>query len=237
METKEKGKRKTRKSAISSVLLFILVAVMLAFSFVVNYRNETKTKIALRDLQIRVEANRVVANKAAVYLNVVQQLITVAKNKMTPRQITETAKVIVEMVDLYGDEGLTISLIFGMIERESNFNPKAKSKASAYGLMQVIRGTATGHLRRMGLDWSAGVLYDPTICIKVGVEELMKLHRIYIAEGLESKGNFKYSLHSYFWGERLTRMLITTKGRVDVPGLEYSEGVLELSRGWEAKMF
>ena len=54
-------------------------------------------------------------------------------------------------------------LVAGLIRQESEFNPRARSRAGAMGLMQIMPATGRGLARRLGIpSFSTGQLYTPT---------------------------------------------------------------------------
>lgn len=69
------------------------------------------------------------------------------------------------------EQGLDPNLVRSVIYRESHFNPNARSKKNAQGLMQVIPGTA----RLMGVNPS--LLYDPEMNIVAGTRYLAFLSK------------------------------------------------------------
>ncbi|MCA9664062.1 MAG: lytic transglycosylase domain-containing protein [Myxococcales bacterium] len=62
--------------------------------------------------------------------------------------------------------GLAPSLVLGVIEVESSFNPRARSHAGARGLMQLMPRTAASIARRLG--WRDHDPYDPEFNIAAG---------------------------------------------------------------------
>jgi hypothetical protein len=62
--------------------------------------------------------------------------------------------------------GLAPSLVLGVIEVESSFNPRARSHAGARGLMQLMPRTAASIARRLG--WRDADPYDPEFNIAAG---------------------------------------------------------------------
>ncbi len=61
--------------------------------------------------------------------------------------------------------GVAIELLLALAKGESNFNPSAKSKASAYGVMQIIPSTG----KALGIN-TISALQDPCTSIKGGAK-------------------------------------------------------------------
>jgi soluble lytic murein transglycosylase len=69
------------------------------------------------------------------------------------------------------DRGLDPWEVAGLIRQESEFNPVAKSRANAYGLMQLIPSTGRMLGRQQGMgSVSTSSLLTPTVSIKLGTE-------------------------------------------------------------------
>jgi hypothetical protein len=169
----------------------------------------------------------------AKYEAIVKNLVEVAGDKMTAYEIVEVSRVIITQCQVYQDIELTPDLVFGMMQRESNFNPDAISHAGAFGIMQVTKTIWNLHAPKLGYsEFSRDIALNPIINTEVGIAEMVRLRQVYLAEGFDG---WAIPLHSYFWGERLTRMLLNTKQRVNVPGLEYSNGIIQLAREWKEK--
>jgi len=186
----------------------------------------------LAEVEIELKANSKQIPHIAKYMTVVRNLTEAVGDNMTAYEIVEVSKIIVTQCQIHEDIELTPDLIFGLIERESGFNPNAVSSANAYGLMQITRSCFAIHLSELGYEFSKEVALNPVVNIQVGIMELIRLRRLYLEEGFEG---WSIPLHSYFWGERYTRTLLTTKNRVNVPGLEYSKGIIDLAKGWKEK--
>ena len=207
--------------------LVLVVAVIVGFYLL---RSEISTiSQTLKEQEVRVLSLEKQYPQVAKYFQVVRALSDRAGAWLTAREIVEVSRVILEQCSLYADLGLTPSLIFAVIERESGFNPRAVSQADAYGLMQVLLPTAEQHLKELGYAVDYELLLDPVINVRVGIAELVRLRKYWLSEGVDS---WLVTLTSYYWGVRATHFLLTKKSSV-VPSLEYGRGVLSLSDKWK----
>ncbi|HTM44385.1 MAG TPA: lytic transglycosylase domain-containing protein, partial [Polyangiaceae bacterium] len=64
--------------------------------------------------------------------------------------------------------GLSPALLYAVMREESAFDPRAVSKANAYGLMQLLASTARGYSKKVGLPAQAQSLLIPRINIAYG---------------------------------------------------------------------
>lgn len=142
----------------------------------------------------------------------------------------------------YRDVGLTPAHLLAIIEVESGFDPNAISKAKdgstpvAYGLMQVVRSTATPILRDMGYDWGIPTILVPEINIEVGAKYLITLHKQFVSMGLEGIDEYHMSLIAYNRGERLVIESVDTKKKATVC-LDYLGKVKMAEKIWKNKGF
>ena len=113
---------------------------------------------------------------------------------------TKNSQISPELIQLYfprpyTDEILANSsnidpvLVFALIRQESAFEPLARSKADARGLMQVLPSTARKFIG------SNGDLYEPTANVKAGVGHLRDLLKKY-------NGRVEHVLAAYNAGAR-----------------------------------
>jgi soluble lytic murein transglycosylase len=82
--------------------------------------------------------------------------------------------------------------VAGLIRQETIFNPKAKSSANAYGLMQLLLPTARTMARKYGSNTSAITatsLFDPALNIELGTA--------YMREQLDKYGRLEYMSVAY----------------------------------------
>ncbi len=81
-------------------------------------------------------------------------------------------------------------VVLSLIRQESAFNPKARSRVGARGLMQILPSTARQYKRRL----KKHKLYEPNLNLKIGIKYLEKLIK-------NNKGNLVFALAAYNAGE------------------------------------
>lgn len=81
--------------------------------------------------------------------------------------------------------------VAGLIRQETVFDPRAKSSARAYGLMQVLVPTATLTAKKYGVNRSisAEALYDPRLNIQLGTA--------YLRDQIDKFGRIEYVAAAY----------------------------------------
>lgn len=114
----------------------------------------------------------------------------------------ETADMVTRLKEIFRDEGLPGELVW-VAEIESAFNPRARSRAGAVGLFQVMPATA----RRFGLHtgYRGDERTDPAKNAKVAARYLATLYRQF--------GDWRLALAAYNAGEtRVSRLLVEAGG-------------------------
>ena len=107
--------------------------------------------------------------------------------------------------------GLDPYLIAALIGQESTFDPKIKSAANAWGLMQIVPATGRRLARNLGVGrFSTERLTDPELNIKLGT--------YYFSRLVEQFGGVHYALASYNAGENRV-----VRWRAERPGLDEDE--------------
>ncbi len=67
------------------------------------------------------------------------------------------------------------ALVLGITRQESGFDPAVRSHADARGMMQLLPSTAAVVARRMGVSYSASMLYEPDYNMRLGSSFLGQL--------------------------------------------------------------
>ncbi|MCK3658133.1 murein transglycosylase C [Pasteurellaceae bacterium Pebbles2] len=96
--------------------------------------------------------------------------------------------------------GIDESLILGIMQTESSFNPYAISYANAMGLMQVVPHTAGRDVFKMkglGGQPNKSYLFDPNKNIDAGVSYLWLLRNEYLA-GIQNPTSMRYAMISAY---------------------------------------
>lgn len=89
--------------------------------------------------------------------------------------------------------GLDAYVVAGLIRQESSFDPNARSRANALGLMQIIPSTGQLVARRQGLrKISPSQLFEPELNIRLGTT--------YLADLLRQFGRLEYAVAAYNGG-------------------------------------
>lgn len=73
------------------------------------------------------------------------------------------------------EEAIPASLVFAIAREESSFEPTAVSVAHAYGLLQIIRPTATSIARSLDLPSDTTSLTRPDVSVRIGARYLAGL--------------------------------------------------------------
>ncbi len=73
-----------------------------------------------------------------------------------------------EVTRVAGEQSLPASLVFGIVHQESGFDPVAKSRSGARGLMQIMPSTGKELARRLGMSYSAQMLFEPDYSLRLG---------------------------------------------------------------------
>jgi len=92
------------------------------------------------------------------------------------------------------DRGLDPNLVRGLILQESYYNPEAKSRVGATGLMQLMPATAGEHARRLRIPFAVSRLENPDVNIRLGTYHLRMLVNMF-------NGNVHYAVASYNAGQ------------------------------------
>jgi len=137
--------------------------------------------------------------ETARYYRVFRAVSERAGQKLTMAEASDVTSEIIKACQLASDVGVDPAMVLALITVESGFNPRAVSDKRAYGLMQCLRSTFEIHSRTFGLSgFSEAIAFSPKINVGVGCAELVRLRRLYMAEGIS---DWMIPLTGYNWGE------------------------------------
>jgi soluble lytic murein transglycosylase-like protein len=111
------------------------------------------------------------------------------------------AAVALQVAQASDTHGLDPLVVLSIIAQESRFDPDARGRRSAMGLMQIRPFVARDVARRHGIPWSGdSTLFDPAHNVAIGTA--------YLGEILRKFGDLELALAGYNMGPyRLQRML------------------------------
>lgn len=113
--------------------------------------------------------------------------------------------------------GVRPELMLSIIRQESAFNPRARSRADALGLMQVLPSVARAHQKKTGISFDHFEdLYKPELNIPVGASLLADL-------GQKYRGQFVLTVAAYNANEKAIASWLKTRLQNDP--LEFIEDI------------
>jgi soluble lytic murein transglycosylase len=105
---------------------------------------------------------------------IVAELVEVAP-ELSP---AERAAIARTMVEAARSRDLDTLLLLAVAEEESRYDPEARSRRGALGLMQLRPLTARAVADRHGIAWQhPDDLYEPSVNIRIGAAYLAELHQ------------------------------------------------------------
>ncbi|MGF1776081.1 transglycosylase SLT domain-containing protein [Vibrio nomapromontoriensis] len=99
--------------------------------------------------------------------------------------------------------GIDASLILAVIHVESYFNPKAKSDAPAFGLMQIMKSGAVAEISERyfaNATFTTEQLYMPSVNINIGTAYLSVLQQVYLNDIHSSRSKEWLAIAAYNCG-------------------------------------
>lgn len=115
-----------------------------------------------------------------------------------------------DLYGLAGAAGVDPLLAAAIIRQESGYEPTARSRADAMGLMQVLPSVGAALARVEGIrEWESGLLYQPEINLRFGISHL--------AQSLRRYARPEHALAAYNAGGRPTADWLGFAGAADDP--------------------
>ena len=224
-----------RKHPFLTFLTGVGIIIFLAYGGLHFFLVERTEKLIQKNEELALDITnlKLFQEQSARLLRLEQVLLSNAyiKEQIGQDNIAQFAFKILTTADMYKEDGLTPALLLGLIEVESNFQTKVISESGAYGLMQVMRSTATPYLRARNREWSDVIMFDPMVNITIGIDVLVDMHRMFLARGMEKKDEWTLSLICYNRGEGSVRDAINRKNPLY---LDYAVKVKMAARKWDA---
>lgn len=175
-------------------------------------RRETPTSPRVNLAMARVYRNNNQNLKAVQTLSRAHPDYTLYLGNEAPREVMEIFYPLLEWQTIKEEaarHGLDPYLVAGLIRQESVFEPLARSRANALGLMQLLPSTGKLVARKQGRGAiSADQLYNPQLNIKLGVA--------YLANMIDKFGRVEYAAAAYNGGPgRVERWLQTLPSELE----------------------
>jgi membrane-bound lytic murein transglycosylase C len=121
-----------------------------------------------------------------------------------------------------GKRGVDPALIMAMIHTESHFNPRARSSAPAYGLMQIVPRTAgkeaMRHLFDKDLSPEPNSLYEPDYNVCLGTAYIHVLQNRYFGRVSDPKSRTYCSVAGYNGGPTAVRQAFGKSSLTEMGG-------------------
>ena len=148
-------------------------------AFLEARRNTRRQNVRLAEALLA-DVHHASGNKIQMYLSLRRawpQLATVEQDS-TPAyflQMYYPLKYGNEIAEYAKERGLDPNLVRALILQESYYNPAAKSRVGATGLMQLMPPTAKEHAARLGVPFATSRLENPDVNIRLGTYHLKML--------------------------------------------------------------
>lgn len=158
-------------------------------------------------------------------INDTELFITRKIQKINPDiDATWLANIIVEESKRQKVSPITVA---SLINAESTFNHKARSKTGALGLMQLLPTTAEFISKKSGHKWKgADALHNPNYNIRLGIAYLKYLQKFF-------KGDMSLALSAYNWGPGNVLKSIKTRTSIVAGTMQYTKKILTTSARWQ----
>ncbi len=137
----------------------------------------------------------------------IERMIVTVRIPMVPDHLRKRAEIYLPVVRSYCDKyDLDIAMVMALIHTESYFNPKAKSNAPAFGLMQLVpkSGGKEAYKYVFGKDQAPGIyyLYNPENNIQLGAAYLRKMRTTEFKNVTDSQNALYCIICAYNTGPR-----------------------------------
>lgn len=167
-----------------------------------------------------------------------RELIGEFEERYASKQIQDCIQLISMTDKQYGHNGLDASLILAWVEKASQGNPEAVSRAGAKGLTQWMDYNAWKILTAMGYSgYDEELIFNPVINLAGGLYYLNGLMNFWEWKGVKNRDRILYyTLCSYKYGSENTEELYNTDKKEDRPHSQYANWILKRRKYWVGRL-
>lgn len=226
---------------IGAMVVIIVFLIGYGVYQIYNYRNLGER---FRTIERWKEKIEFVADDFMLLEKIENILREKAVDKMTGDEIMDVARVVLRFHQRYGDNiGLTASRILAMMDKESKFNPRAKSPAGALGLVQIMPYNFPRllkdyyHLEGLSKKQLEELIYKPDVNLTCGLRYLMELQTGYVSDGKASENDYTMSHTRYCWSHESVEALDKSMSKNEPKAsLNYANDIKQLMQEYKEKL-
>lgn len=170
--------------------------------------------------------NQEQARKVASQIYFITEIIMKHHSKATPLSLREAHQFSASIVAESFRSGFDPLFVASIIKSESTFNPLARSRAGAVGLMQMLPSTGTFVVSNNNLnDGKTYDVNDPKHNIRLGILYLAYLRKIF-------HNDKEKMLIAYNWGPENARKAFRSNRAAPMSTIQYATRILSHYRDW-----
>lgn len=107
-----------------------------------------------------------------------------------------------------GKAGIEPAHVYATMRQESGYRPRVVSRADAIGLLQILPATAKGSAKKLGVQFSRHLLFDPNWNIRFGIEEIASVYGMF-------DQNLPLTIAGYNAGPQRVRRWLKETGEIE----------------------
>jgi len=181
-----------RKRHICILLAILVVLLIIGSPILVSAKNRLQTLLAASHSLTQNENYR----QKEEILKVLSQ---------SDIQLGDAMEIVQTVIHESKKNNIPVSLLLGIMKKESNFNVDARSSVNAMGIMQIHPITWDAYTKKMNLNVSRKKAFDPALNIMVSAAFLSDLRDHYTKKGHKGTILWDYVLSAYYAGPESVR--------------------------------